>query len=42
MVFCVVISHRVCLRGLTLAQAKRAATWYASRVPGVCVSVGLT
>lgn len=39
MVFNVVIGRRVCLSGVTLAEAKRAATWYASRVHGVTVSV---
>lgn len=41
MVFCVIINHRVCTKALSLAEAKRAATWYANRVRGVTVSVGV-
>ncbi len=41
MVFTVVVNHRVVLSGVSLAEAKRAATWYANRVPSVTVSVGL-
>ncbi len=40
MVFAVIINHRVCLSGLSYAEAKRAATWYANRAGGT-VSVGL-
>ncbi len=41
MVFTVVINHRVVLRGVSLAEAKRAATWYANRTTGATVSVGV-
>lgn len=40
MVFCVIINRRVCLKGLSYAEAKRAATWYANRTKST-VSVGL-
>ncbi len=41
MVFSVIINRRVVIRGLSYAEAKRAATWYANRCPNVSVSVGL-
>lgn len=41
MAFVVIISNRVCSKPMSLAEAKRAATWYANRVPGVTVSVGV-
>lgn len=41
MVFTVVINHRVRIAGLTLAEAKRAATWYANSCPDCTVSVGV-
>ena len=41
MVFVIIINHRVCSKPMPLAEAKRAATWYANRVPGVTVSVGV-
>jgi hypothetical protein len=41
MVFVVIINRRVCTKPMSLAEAKRAATWYANHVPGVTVSVGV-
>ncbi len=41
MVFTVVVNHRVVLSGVSLAEAKRSATWLANRLPYATISVGV-